>query len=119
MELDCLTWGREGQGGKRRRGRLGGAGGGGAGGLESRRGVARSLSSRCRRDRHQTHSPWGRCRLGSGPGLPEGQGVKVGEKMTCLGNEFWNETYISQVGEGRAGQGWALRRKAPGRGGGA
>lgn len=30
------------------------------GGLGLRRGVSRSLSSRCRRDRHQTHSPWGR-----------------------------------------------------------
>lgn len=83
----------------------------GAGGLESRRRVARSLSSRCRRDRHQTHSPWGRCRVGSGPGLPESQGVKVGENMTCLGNEFWNETYISEGSEGRAGQAWVLRWK--------
>lgn len=90
--------------------------GGEAGGLESRRRVARSLSSRCQRDRHQTHSPWGRCRVGSGPGLPESQRVKVGENMPCLGNEFWNETYISKGSEGRAGQAGALRRKAPRRG---
>lgn len=96
------------EGGSVRAGRGSRAGwvqGRGAGGLESRRRVARSLSSRCRRDRHQTHSPWGRCRVGSGPGLPESQGVKVGENMTCLGNEFWNETYISEGSEGRAGQG--------------
>lgn len=100
-----------GQGGRRQRDRPGGAEGGDAGGPESRRGVARSLSSRCRRHRHQTHSPWGRCRVGSGPGLPESQGVQVGEDMTCLGNEFWNETYISSGV--RAGRGWAPRRTAP------
>lgn len=27
--------------------------------------------------------------------------------MKCLGNEFWNETYISE----EAGQGWELRGK--------
>lgn len=96
MELDRLMEGREGQGGQGQRGRLGDAGGGDAGGLEARRRVSRSLSSQCRRDRHQTHSPWGRCRVVSGPGLPESQGVEVGEDMMCLGNEFRNETYISQ-----------------------
>lgn len=45
--------------------------------------------------------------VGSGPGLPESQGVKAGEDMKCLGNEFWNETYISEG----AGQGWELRGK--------
>ena len=47
-----------------------------------------------------------------GPGLPESQGVKVGENMKCLGKEVWNETYISKGSEGRAGQGWGAKEES-------
>lgn len=86
-----------------------------SGGLELRQGVARSLSFQRQRNGHQTHSPWGRWSVRWSPGLPESQEVKVGENMKCLGNEFWNETYISKGSEGRARAG-ELRRKAPRRG---
>lgn len=62
------------------RGSAGGRGGEGEGGKAKWPGVgqrlSRSLSSRCLRDRHQTHSPWGqaRSRVSSPrlPGKPEG-----------------------------------------------
>jgi hypothetical protein len=66
------------------RGSAGGGGGGGRDGKAKWPGVgqrlSRSLSSRCLRDRHQTHSPWGRRGVGLVPRLLESRGVKAKEE---------------------------------------
>lgn len=60
MELVHLMEGREGQK-EKREGHAGHCKGWkGQVAWSLRHGVSRSLSSQCRRDRHQTHSPWGR-----------------------------------------------------------
>lgn len=72
---------------------------------------SRSLSSRCLRDRHQTHSPWGRRGIGLVPRLPESRGVKVKEESKNLERKVEMKLYISLGGKGRAGM--RSKRKTP------